>query len=91
MKKPSTALTLVAATDQGKATGYYRVMRGATFLAVVSFDGPRGTLVTHQGALYADERKAVYRLHATRLPVCPGCTSGGTHLPSCPQGAFVGA
>lgn len=39
------------------------VKRGATFLAVVSFDGPRGTIVTHQGALYADERKEVYRLH----------------------------
>lgn len=40
------------------------VKRGDIFLAVVSFDGPRDTLVVHQGALYADERKEVYRLHA---------------------------
>lgn len=41
----------------------WTIKRGQTFLAVVSFDGPRQTIITHQGALYADERKEVYRLH----------------------------
>jgi hypothetical protein len=43
---------------------HFLVKRGVTFLAVVSFTGPRGTIVTHQGHLYQDERQEVYRLHA---------------------------
>lgn len=54
-------ITLTAGPD-----GYWIVKRGITFLAVVSFDGPRGTIITHQGALYADERKEVYRLKAAK-------------------------
>jgi hypothetical protein len=55
----------------------YVVKDGVTFLAVVSFDGPRGTIVTHQGALRADERKAVYALHAaTQFVVRPQASIG---------------
>lgn len=55
-------LTLTHGSNQSTAH-LWIVKRGQTFLAVVSFDGPRGTIVTHQGALYAEERKEVYRLH----------------------------
>ena len=43
------------------ANGNWIVKRGVTFLAVVSFDGPRGSIVTHEGMLRADERREVYR------------------------------
>ena len=39
------------------------VKAGVMELARVSFDGPRNTIRTHSGALHAEERKTVYRLH----------------------------
>ena len=44
----------------------FRVTRGVTFLATVTFDGPRRTMRTHEGMLYSDERKEAYRLDAER-------------------------
>lgn len=41
----------------------FDVKLGCGFLANISFDGPRGTIITHEGALRADERKLVYSLH----------------------------
>lgn len=39
-----------------------KIKRGVTELAVITLDGPRNTIRTHSGTLYADERKEVYRL-----------------------------
>lgn len=56
-------LTLTV-TGSNEGETLYNVKRGVTFLATVDFGGPRGTLRTHDGTLYADERKQVYALKA---------------------------
>jgi hypothetical protein len=76
--KKDTAMTLMEITLTPVVNNQARfdVRLGRTFLASVSFDGPRGTIRTHEGALRADERKVVYHLYnelVHRVPVDTLC------------------
>ncbi len=50
----------------------YAIKRGATFLATVTFDGPRKTLRVHEGGLGAEDRKEVYAIARAGLPTKAG-------------------
>jgi hypothetical protein len=50
----------------------YVVKHGETFLATITFDGPRKTIRTHQGSLSTEERKEVYLIARAGLPVKAG-------------------
>jgi hypothetical protein len=63
MKQATAAAITITHGPSPENFHIWVVKRGDTFLATISFDGPRGTMVTHQGELYADERKEVYRLY----------------------------
>jgi hypothetical protein len=48
----------------------WQVSRGDTLLAVVSFNGPSGTIVMHQGTLQIDEQEELHRLYENDPWVC---------------------
>jgi hypothetical protein len=86
-----TGARITVTPDAGAPT--FVVKYGVCFIARVSFEGPRGSIITHEGCLHADERRKVYQLvrlaaHRAADPHCTCNDCVDAHFEEAPRGIY---